>query len=388
MGDTDVYDYTDGIFLGRYNTQAQGGVGAYDDGGSFDYNSDGITLSQLGTNLPIPTADLAYRVDVDLYNALYVQDIRKKYLKPRTTDISKNLLISARNIARNQDDKNYTSTTIIDEAGRTHNALDVFNGKRSDDDKFRWNYLETIHNKFFTDKPIEYTQYNIDITVPNKSITYTYDGSGYDTYKYTSLGFGSSTYGYDYSGIFTSSKATHNGVSYNKLMTLDYSGYNNYLQLYNTFRTYTTTQRLTDLNKINTSSLDTDNPIITTTKILNTNNTIVLLNKKTHSISFYGMVTTPCKISVVYVFNKPGLSGGNYNYWIEQTQYDTSIKKSGNIKFGFNIDNINAPFITLIFRDPNTGTLLNNVSTFEIYASYSYINTTYTDNIDLTDPAL
>ena len=374
MGDTDVYDYTDGIFLGRYNTQAQGGVGAYDDGGSFDYNSDGITLSQLGTNLPIPTADLAYRVDVDLYNALYVQDIRKKYLKPRTTDISKNLLISARNIARNQDDKNYTSTTIIDEAGRTHNALDVFNGKRSDDDKFRWNYLETIHNKFFTDKPIEYTQYNIDITVPNKSITYTYDGSGYDTYKYTSLGFGSSTYGYDYSGIFTSSKATLGGKTYNKLMTLDYSGYNNYLQLYNTFRIYSKTEILENIITTDYGSNNAKLTIINNTN--NPNGFINLTDKHTKSISFYGSVNKPCRISVAFIYDTFTEGNQQYTYYIEQSQYDITIKKSGTIKFGFNIDNINADYITLIYRNLDNTIITTSDNTFSanVYASYSYVN--------------
>lgn len=378
MGDTDVYDYTDGIFLGRYNTQAQGGIGAYDDGGTFDYNSDGITLSHLGTNLPIPTADLAYRVDVNLYNALYVQDIRKKYVTPRTTDISKNLLIHAQNIARNQNDNNFTSTKIVDDAGITHTALDVFHGKRSDSDDFQYNYLSTIYNKYFADQSSGNIVYNIDLSVPEQGITYLYDGSGSDTYQYSSLGFGSSTYGYDYSGIFTSSRATHSGKTYNKLMTLDYSANQLLNSLYAQFVTYSTTQYLSDFSNNSTPPINSNRPTGQIYYNLTNNNSIDLRSKHTKSISFYGTVTQPCRISVVYIYSAQYTNSGQetfYTYFVEQTQYDTSIKKSGTVKFGFNVDNINAQYITLIFRNINDNQPVSDTSAFTIYASYNYILT-------------
>ena len=378
MGDIDVYDYTDGIFLGRYNAEAHGGVGAYDDGGKFDYNSEGIILTQPGTNLPIPTADMAYRVNIDNKNALYVQDIRKKYVKPRTTDISKNLLIHAHNIAQDQFNKTYTST-IFNYSGsdfsKNYVQLDV-----CAIDKLP--YLETIYNRYFADQTVkDFVQFDI---VNDKYNKFIYNGVDLSGYKYTTIGFGSSTYNFDYSGIFTSSQARHDDISYNKLMIYDYSANRQYIDLLNAFKTYTTTQQLTEFVNIQTNADADESPLITQTTILNTNNTIVLTNRKTHSISFYGMVTKSCRISVVYVFNMQVPSMTDKKYWIEQTQYDTSIKKSGKSKFGFNIDNVNAPYVTLVFRDPNTGALLSDsyVQEFEIYASYSYKTTVYSDNIE------
>jgi hypothetical protein len=399
--DIDVYDYTDGIFLGRYNTEAYAGEA------SCGVGSDPLTTPPDD----IPTADLAYRVDTQFYNSLYVTDVNKKYVKPRTTDISKNLLIHAYNTLQDQTGKNITRTKIIDKNDVEHNALDVcdFSGI---------NYLSTIYNKFFNpDKAFIYGEGPyIDVFTDRSPDTfYWYDGKWADDYSGTQLGFGSSTHQYDSSGIFSS--IYNSNQKLRQLMTCDYSANKKYLQLYNTFMTYTKTQQLrfnysqptnenvsnsttpnnnyntgihTAIDDPQTSTMDTKFTIIITpgnNKLSTYVQNIDLTNIKVNSISFYGTVNKACKICVVYIYKSEyvsteGFTSNKNFYIVEQTQYDTSVKKSGITKFGFNIDRVNAQYVTLVFRDINDNSLIRfntldqNSGDLQpvVYASYSYKN--------------
>lgn len=350
--DIDVYDYTDGIFLGRYNTEAYAGEA------SFGVGSNPLTTPPDD----IPTADLAYRVDTQFYNSLYVTDVNKKYVKPKTTDISKNLLIHAYNTLQDQAGKNITRTKIIDENNREHNALDVYDFSGVD-------YLSTIYNKFFNEKYIitESESTYIDVFTDRSPRTfYWYDNYWADDYSGTTIGFGDEYK--DASGIFTSMYNSNQKLR--QLMTYDYSANKQYLELYNTFMTYQTTQQL---QKINSN-------FITTNQLgqLNNNQYIDLTNKFTKSISFYGTVNKPCRICIAYVNSYSSNTGNQSPNWFnitEQTQYDTTIKKTGTIKFGFNIDKIVAKWIIVLFRDINTNKLIVNDNDFtpNVYASYNYI---------------
>lgn len=355
--DIDVYDYTDGIFLGRYNTEAYAGEASYGVG------SDPLTTPPDD----IPTADLAYRVDTQFYNSLYVTDVNKKFVKPRTTDISKNLLIHAYNTLQDQTGKNITRTKIIDENNVEHNALDVCDFSGVD-------YLSTIYNKFFNpDKAFVYGEGPyIDVFTDRLSSTfYWYDNKWADDYSGTQLGFGNDYT--DSSGIFSSMYNSNQKLR--QLMTYDYSANKKYLQLYDTFMTYTTTQQLT--NPITQPDIDYGNNNAKLSLITSQFNSINLTERKTNSISFYGTVNKPCKISVVYIYFIQ--AGEGSSYISEQTQYDMAIKKSGTIKFGFNVDKISAQYVTLIYRDINTNQIIkNNDQTFNpiVHASYSYKKTT------------
>ncbi len=389
---TDIYDYTagydyvDGIFLGRYNTQAVAPQGSY--------LGEEQVYPDYDERL-IPTSDLAYRVDTQFYNSLYVTDVKKTYVK--TSDLSKNLLIHARNIAQDQNKKNFTSTLYNDACGNQHVALDVTH-------KDYYTPLNTIYNKLITG--VQVTNRDIDIfAINDPSARFIYNGQSERAYRGTTLGFGgysrdNSGYSIDNSGVFTS--VYNSNQKLRQLATYDYELNKKYNELRNIFTRYTTTQEMKfnysgsavneRANDPQTQNVNDPKFIITINSgtpeqtLKDTINYINLRNKKVNSISFYGSVNLPCKISIIYIYGIENQGSSSY-FYIEQSQYDTTIKKinsSGTTKFGFNIDNITAEYIALVFRDITTNRLIavdtigNSVGSSilkpVVYASYSYVN--------------